>query len=420
MPGTRMMTTKWTLRHTCAAVFVVCFCLLAIRPEAALFGRGIPESGEEVRVARSIAFHGTFENPFVAGNTGETAHVAPVYPLLYAAYIKVFGTGYAAQIMLGALTVALFALQLALLPWIADRLGLHPGVGIAAATLGVLSAHELLDGSWDQYFTGLLLLLAFALVLETKTIRWAALTGLLWGTIILTNPVALLLLMTWPFALWKRQGFGPRFATMLCGATLVVTPWVIRDYAQFGALMFVRDNLGLELHVANNPCATPAFYADEESGCFNKFHPNSNPDIARQVASQGEYAFNQQCLRLARAWIGSNRERFAALTAQRIREFWFPTLNRKWEQVPVWIVTVLAFGGLALLWRGHRRLAAAISATWFFYPLIYYVLVAEPRYAFPICWTLFLPAGTAVKGLAQFLPIYNGADVVKRHRWFCE
>jgi hypothetical protein len=326
-----------------------------------------------------------------------------VYPLLYAAYIKLFGTGYAAQILLGAITVGVFAVQLALLPWLTSRLGLGAGIGILAAALGAISAHEALDGSWEEYLVGLLLLLAFALTAETESIRRAALVGLLWGLLILTNPVAAVLLAAWPFVLWRRQEFALRFAAILCAAALVVMPWIIRDYARFGRFMFVRDNLGLELSVANNPCAGPAYKDAEMSGCFHKYHPDSNPDVARQVAAQGEYGFNQQRQRQALAWINGNRERFAVLTVQRAKEFWFPRLYRQWEEAPVWLITVLAFGGLVLLWRDQRRFAAMLATTWAFYPVIYYVLASEPRYAHPICWTLLVPAGAAVKWLAERL-----------------
>jgi len=55
------------------------------------------------------------------------------------------------------------------------------------------------------------------------------------------------------------------------------------------------------------------------------------------------------------------------------------------------------------LWRDQRRFAAMLATTWAFYPVIYYVLASEPRYAHPICWTLLVPAGAAVKWLAERL-----------------
>jgi hypothetical protein len=396
---------NWKVRHTCAAVFVLCFCFLAAHPEARLFGLGLPENGEIVKVARSLAFHGTFADPFGGGPTGETAHIAPAYALLLAAYIKAFGTGWGAQIGLGAITVGFFALQLALLPWISDSLGLGWGIGAIAAALGAVSAHVSLDGSWEQYFAGLLLLLTFALTARTKSAPRAVLIGLLWGVLILTNPVFVLLLAAWPFILWPRENFRRKFAATLVATALVVTPWIIRDYARFGAVIFVRDNLGLELAVANNPCAMPDLHSAEDSGCFNQYHPNANPEVARELAAQGEYALNQKLLRQSLAWIDGNRRRFAALTAQRVRAFWFPTLVRRWEQPLVWSVTVLAFAGLALLWRRQTRIGVLIAVTWVLYPAIYYLVAAEPRYAYPIVWTLLLPAGAALRAVAERLQI---------------
>src|ERR1700722_20339380 len=85
-----------SLLKICVIVFAVSFLLFAISPEGRLEDLSVPFGGESVRVARSLATHGTFADPFAVLKTGETAHVAPVYPVLYAGVLRFLGDGYAA------------------------------------------------------------------------------------------------------------------------------------------------------------------------------------------------------------------------------------------------------------------------------------------------------------------------------------
>jgi hypothetical protein len=50
------------------------------------------ELSEVVRVATSLAQHGTFADAFGPG-TGPTAHVSPAYPILLSLIFRAFGTG---------------------------------------------------------------------------------------------------------------------------------------------------------------------------------------------------------------------------------------------------------------------------------------------------------------------------------------
>ncbi len=324
-------------------------------------GKEIPHTGEAVRVARSLVEHGTFANPFSARDTGETAHVAPVYPFFYATLLKIFGTGYPALLILWGINIAFLAMQMALLPWLTSRLGFGMMPGILAGAIGAVSVHTGVDASWECFLVGLFLMIVSYLTLRVQnwsTIRRAILLGLVWGVLVLTNPVMVLLLLTWPAVMIgaqppaDRKVMSMRAAVMLGAAMLIVSTWIVRDYTQFGAFMFVRDNLGLELSLGNNPCAAPTFRETENAGCLYLNHPNGNPVVAKAVADAGEYAFQRVRLHRALDWINANRAAFLKLTIQRFRQFWFPTLDDyRWEELIVWPVTLLAvpelfcFGG---------------------------------------------------------------------------
>lgn len=394
---------EWRLRHTCVVVFALSFFALALHPEARLQDTTITNGAETVNVARSLAEHGTFANPFAAGDTGPTAHVAPVYPFALALFLKAFGTGYTCLLILWVLNLALFAGQLAMMPWLTSKIGFGAGPGAVAAGLGVISMHASIDTRWESYFVGLLLLAAGILTVHTSTwmtVRGAALLGAIWGVILLANPVAVLLLIAWPVIIAAGDAGSrhrlTRLAVLSGVAMLVVAPWVARNYARFGAFIFVRDNLGLELALGNNPCAGATLAQNIASGCHHSIHPNSNPAVARRVSSMGEYGFDQANLHEALNWIRGHRKSFASLTIQRFRQFWFPTLQRRWEMPIVWGITALALFGLALLWRSRRTIGMLIGVTWVLYPVIYYLVPGDPRYVYPIYWTMLLPAGYAL------------------------
>jgi len=417
MPAT---PTTWNLRHVCILLFALSFFVIAMHPEARLMGKEVPYSGEAVRVARSLVDHGTFANPFRMLDTGETAHVAPVYPFIYAALLKMFGTGYPCLLIIWGINIAFLAVQLALLPWLTSRLGFGMTPGIIASALGAISVHTGVDGSWECFLVGFFLMLICFLTWRIEnwsTLRRALLLGLVWGVLVLTNPIMVFLLLAWPAVIVaslpaeNRKAMFVRALVMICTAMLIVSTWIIRDYAQFGAFMFVRDNLGLELSIGNNPCAAATFRETEKAGCLYLNHPNGNPVVAKSVADMGELAFERARLHRALNWMNENREAFLKLTAQRFRQFWFPTVNdRHWEQYLVWLITLMAAPGMILLWRKNAAFARLVLLSWILFPLIYYLVPSETRYRYPIYWTMLLPAGCALAAAyaklsaAQFVP----------------
>ena len=183
---------------------------------------------------------------------------------------------------------------------------------------------------------------------------------------------------------------------VVAGAALACLPWFIRNYREFHAVFFVRDNFGLELSVSNNPCARPTMVENFLSGCHDRTHPNANPDIAGQVIDKGEIRFNHDQLRQAIGWITSNPRAFAWLTAQRFMRFWFPYLGSLRYAIPMGILTILSIAGLALMYSDHRLAALLFASTLFVYPLIHYLIQFEARYRYPIFWATFVPAAYSV------------------------
>lgn len=413
---------KWTLAHWCILITAASFLLLTLLPEGRLNDLGDVPSSEAVLVARSLAANGTFANPFVSMKTGVTAHVAPAYPFLYSLVLRALGPGHAALQVAWACNVAFFALQMGLLPLLSARLQFGILPGIVAAFLGTVSLYSPIDTRWESFLAGLLLMLAFLGTQRALHSRgWTIIvaTGALWGVLILTNPVAILLLAAWPICwIWsqprpQRGTSLARAAIMVVLALSVVTPWIARNYARFGSFIFVRSCFGTQLQNANNTCASPTLQETIQSGCHATVGPNVSIAVASQFAALGEVQFNRMKVHEALRWINTNRAAFFVLTLKRFRLFWFPATDSVWETVAVWTITLFSLAGWWLMRRKTSQ-AAVFAATWLLFPLIYYLSPFEARYRYPIFWTSLLPASYALLALLRCLPFFSRTSLSPR------
>lgn len=405
-----------SLTHLTILIFVAISLIYAASPHGRPAFFDLRHGAEITRVALNLVQEGGFAHPYYALPTGPTAHTAPAYVLLFALVAKLFGIGSTGAMVLWALNIGFLALQLALLPMLSNRLGLGVAPGVLAAAFGVVVQPYRVLLEWESLFTGALLVALCVVTLPyfkaPRDWRHSVLLGFLWGVAILTNPECVLLLFAWPriaaienspeLLLRARRAM----LVVVAGAALACLPWFIRNYRQFHSVFFIRDNFGLELSTSNNACARPTMLENFTTGCHDRTHPNANSAIAAEVADEGEIRFNHDRLRQAKAWIVSNPRAFAWLTWRRFLKFWFPNLNGLRYAIPMGIVTILSFAGLALLYRNHRQAALLFSSTLFVYPLIHYVLQFEARYRYPIFWATFLPAAYAV---LEFIRRLRGA-----------
>lgn len=406
--GRRLSLTQLTI-----LIFAASFLIYAVSPQGRPAFFDLQHGAEITRVALSLVQEGSFAHPYFALPTGPTAHPAPAYVLLFALVAKLFGIGWTGAMILWALNVGFLALQLALLPMLSNQLGLGVAPGVIAAAFGVIVQPYRVLPEWESLFTGALLVVLCVLTLPhfkaPRDWQHSVLLGFLWGVAILANPECVLLLFAWPHVAAMENSpellMRARRAmiVVVASAALVCLPWFIRNYRQFHAVFFIRDNFGLELSTSNNPCARPTMLENFTTGCHDQTHPNANPAMAAEIAEEGEIRFNQDRLKQAKTWIASNPRTFASLTWRRFLKFWFPYLNGLCYAIPTGILTILSFAGLGLLYRNHRRAALLLSSTLFIYPLIHYVLQFEARYRYPIFWATFLPAAYALLEIVRWL-----------------
>ena len=441
----------------------LCTAVLALYPVHYKPGvRGMEQSGyETLAVAESLVQGTGFSNPFGLLPTGPTAHVSPTYPALLAVILSNTPDQSSALFAIEWSATLVVMLQVCLLPWLGLKMGLGFYSGVVAA-VAWLVARMPREEFWEQNYSGLLItLLAFFMYkgLTGTLERWQlVLCGVLWGVLILTCPVAILALFLWLVLLYRARVHHPgkptagllgtpmsaqishtqmshaQKAVLLLLPILVVAPWMIRNYKTFHKFVFVRDNLGLEMEVSNNPCATFSFELNRISGCYSEHHPNESLSEAMAVRELGEIGYNQRSMARAKAWIRANPSEFLKLTAKRSVAFWLPTMfYAELSAIPnpefysalrdavVSLASLAAPAGLVLLWKRNRAAASVLLIWLLTFPVVYYLTQYGERARIPVMWAILLPAGYASTELGRWLlsifqrEVHNGTSVGVEH-----
>lgn len=366
------------------------------------YGHG---SSECMGIAQSLARGRGFADPYSIP-TGPTAHCAPLYPAMSAPFFKLFGQTERADVARFTFNATAAAAGYALLPSIAQALGMGWSVGAIAALIGaVVPLHywpECVDdfeNSWTALFVEIAVLwLARRLKSPPGGAGSAVRAGLLWGVGLLLAPTVITVLAgALGLLAWKRR-LGVRWAAVLAATMVaVLAPWTIRNYERLGGLTFVRDNFGLEFFVSNQDAATPVFERNAARGYWKAAHPHASVSAAEELNSIGELAFNRRRLRQALEWIYAHPGHFATLTAGRVFYFWFPSLPR--FQAAAWAVTVVAGLGWLLLFVQNRFAAVVLATVAVGYSLTFCLIQNTLRYQHPVWWALLLLAVCAFRGL---------------------
>jgi len=213
--------------------------------------------------------------------------------------------------------------------------------------------------------------------------------GLLWGTITLTNTSVLALLPCCLIWLLYRCPRGSRvlLGTVLClaSAGMVVSPWLIRNYEVFGKFVFVRDNLPLEMHMANNGQFTGLWTRDE--------HPGNDPVAMRRFHELGELQFMEEKQQQFRQFVREHPYDFLRFTIKRAAYFWMGTPQTAIvgaydlivaRHTAFLMMAFLAFAGLWMTFRRHKLGGFLLACALLVYPLPYYLVNPFPRYKHPI------------------------------------
>jgi len=347
---------------------------------------------ETGRIARSIALGQGFASPTDL-TTGPSAWTAPVYPYVLGQVFKVFGiyTNQSAWIILvfNSIFASLTCWTLYL---IGERI-FGPSVARGTAWTWAVFPYVIywpVRVVWDVSLSTFLLSLAlwFAIRLRDRAITrdWIV-YGLLWGLIALTNTALLILL---PFMLawicYPLRGSALKGATLcLFIVALCVTPWTIRNYRVFGRFVFIRDNLPLELHEANNDSSAALWTRTE--------HPGNDPVAMKRFRELGEIRYMDETKSEFLIFAREHPGKFAMFTVERVWYFWAAPRQATivagydlWvsRHVQFLLAGLFAFAGLILMFVRKNPYRWLLASFLLIYPLPYYLVNPFPRYKHPI------------------------------------
>jgi hypothetical protein len=373
----------------------------------------VPRHPETYRIAYNLYEHGQFANPFLASDTGPSAHLSPLLPGLFAGLMMIFGVKSAGLWAIQLAGALVLAFQLSLYPLFSGALGMGRLTGATGAVVWILAKPQPFFG-WEAFYASFGLALTCCLFrrhLDLQQPQWSSwMLGCLMGLLSLTAPPAIPVLAIW--LAWDICNRGAvsfkRFVLpLLVLPALIVAPWTIRNGLVFHQFILVRDDLGLELAVSNNDCAQFSMQQNF-NGCFQQFHPNRSGREAKRVIDLGEADYNQLRLRETLTWIKNHPRRFIQLSMYRFIAWWMPTesgtrryveyagRDRLVERSLIYLVTLSSILGWMILYRRDLKSAFLCASCLAIFPIIYYFVQFQDRYRYPVMWLSFLLAALPI------------------------
>jgi hypothetical protein len=380
----------------------------------------IPFLFESGNIAHSLATGHGFSSPFRV-DTGPTAWMTPLFPLLLAGIFRIFGVytfhAWAAMVLLNisCCTLACIPIYFA-----ARRIG---GIALAAgsAWLWAIFPNAILmpvESMWDACISALLVatILWATLALEraeSKRPRNWCVYGLLWGVALMFNAT---LAALFPFlAGWlayraqqQNRAWLRNAAAAVAIIILCCVPWTVRNYRVFHQFVPLRSVLGLQLWLGNNDQTQDIFRGD--------LHPIYNTPEREKYIAQGEIAYMQQKKQEAIEYMLSHPTREAHLILYRAISIWSGGTPYPLEDFigtpSLRFRTVLAFNlvatlgtlcGIIILFRERSPFAIPIAAFPVIYPWAYYLTLALPRYRLPVDPIVVLLLAISMQRMGQKL-----------------
>jgi 4-amino-4-deoxy-L-arabinose transferase-like glycosyltransferase len=370
----------------------------------------VPFQTETGHIAYSLATGKGFASPFQR-DSGPTAWLTPVYPLIVAGVFKVFGvytrTAFFVAVFLNVVISAVTCMPIF---YVGKRVaGL--GVGAGAAWLWTLFPNAILipvNWIWDTSLAALLAALILWATLElperAKWRNWIG-YGLLWGFALMTNPALLSLLsvlLGWLLYRTRSKGRGrvakPAMAAAI--ALLSCIPWTVRNLLVFHRFIPFRSNLSYELYIGNNEN-----YDERRRGMA----PVVTQDLETlRYLRMGEMAFMDEERRKAVQFIESHPGMEMKLLRWRFVDFWMGVADpwRTFATTDSWLIRGILLGnfvssvgallGIVVIFIQRKSHAVVLAAFPLVFPVLYYMTHTSLRYRHPIDPIVLLLTAIAV------------------------
>jgi hypothetical protein len=360
-----------------------------------------PHVGEVDNIAIAIASGRGFADAY-APNTGPTTHYTPGQPLLIAICYILFGINADGEFARQIQRIIFSCLLFGSLPVVALRLGLSARVGMLAGLAGaILPLHILqeLRGSGailDSLFIAAFALNSFSFWQRPESFSPAAGSrqGLLLGIACLFNPVIVALAAGFGLYAFYRFPVRRRAVLLHYAAAAVITvlcllPWAFYNHHRMGRFVLIRGNFPLEMSLSFHPKAEVLLKdAWQVPGAYP--HPSADPVQSARVRALGESAYMDEKKQEVIAFVRDNPGQVASLITGRIFRFWFSDNGRFWQNLGFWGLTLGALTGFGLLVRGRHPTVPLFGLILLFFPLVYYLQMADTQYRLPIYWVFLL------------------------------
>jgi len=361
------------------------------------------------RVACSLAQGRGFSSPLPLP-TGPTAIVGPIYPLILALVFKFFGIYSTSSAIAIRFLQCVFSSLTCLFIYLCARNTVGRRAGMLAAVVWALFPLNIffaVQRVWETTLTAMLvaaLFWAMNSVRESPSASRGAFAGALLGIAALLSTSLVVLAV--PFAISAIVKNRLRLLRAAVAGSLallvVVSPWLIRNRTQFGAIMF-RSNFPLEFRVGNN--------IESYGQKMENLHPSNTPALNRHWQQIGEARFMEEERQANARFLAEHSDRFWFATANRIANYWTGAWIRPmadypndWRViVPTSLLTLLGFVGLCLMFSRGQSQAWMYLGCLTVYPAAYYLTTSQPRFYHAMSPLLVLAASFAVCRVIDFL-----------------
>jgi 4-amino-4-deoxy-L-arabinose transferase-like glycosyltransferase len=352
------------------------------------------------RVARSLYLGQGFASPIWGVESGPTAWVMPVYPLIITLCFKLFGlfTPASATAVL-ALNCLFGALTAVPVFRIAKRL-LGDECALVAGWFWALSPYAIYIATariWENTLTTLLFawILEFAFRVEPDgSWRNWLIWGGLWALAMMTSATVLACMpflvgwVAWQEHSRSHHTWPLRAAAVFAILLATLAPWASRNHVVFHRFIPLRSNLWLEVWVGNSGRYDAPF---PRAG-----HPTNNLDEHEQWRKLGELGYMEAKKHESITYIEAHKSEFWWMTLRRAIYTWTSFWSFEHEfsrRDPMYIsgliyfsaLSAFSFAGLWFAWRdvGAQRVLP-VALVLLIFPVVYYLTHIEWDYRHPI------------------------------------